>query len=132
MDMWARGATEFIPFITTIVAIVFTDLLTGIGIGLLSGVFFVMRSNHRAAIIKVRDENNFLLRFSKDMSFVNKASVKRTLRSIPDGAFVIVDGTNALCVDGDIYETFREFQTAAGFRGIEVEYHNFFNKQQQR
>jgi MFS superfamily sulfate permease-like transporter len=129
MEMWAKGATEFIPFIITMVAIVFTDLLTGIGIGLLAGVFFVMRSNHRAAIIMVRDEENFLLRFSKDMSFVNKAALKRTLRRVPDKAFVIVDGTNALYVDGDIYETFKEFETAASFRGIEIEYHNFFDKQ---
>jgi len=128
MDMWAKGATEFIPFVITIVAIVFTDLLTGIGIGLLAGVFFVIRSNHRAAIIMVRDQNNFLLRFSKDMSFVNKAALKRTLRRIPNNAFVIVDGTNALCVDGDIYETFKEFETAASFRNIEIEYHNYFNK----
>jgi MFS superfamily sulfate permease-like transporter len=128
-EMWARGATEFIPFIITVIAIVLSDLLTGIGIGLLAGVFFVIRSNHRAAITMVRDGSNFLMRFSKDMSFVNKAALKRTLRRIPDNAFVIVDGTKALYVDGDIYETLREFETAASFRGITLEYHNFFDKQ---
>jgi len=129
MDMWHRGMSEFIPFAITVVAIVFTDLLTGIGIGLLAGVFFVVRSNYHAAITVVRDENNFLMRFSKDMSFVNKAALKRALRRIPDNAYVVVDGTKALYVDGDIYETFREFETAAGYRGIELEYHNFFDKQ---
>lgn len=132
MEMWARGASEFIPFIITVVAIVFTDLLTGIGIGLLAGVFFVIRSNHHAAITVVRDEDNVLMRFSKDMSFVNKAALKRALRRIPDNAFVIVDGTNSLYVDGDIYETLREFETAASFRGIRLEYHNFFDKQLKR
>jgi MFS superfamily sulfate permease-like transporter len=127
--MWSRGPSEFIPFAITVVAIVFTDLLTGIGIGLLAGVFFVVRSNYHAAITVVRDENNFLMRFSKDMSFINKAALKRALRRIPDNAYVIVDGTKALYVDGDIYETFREFETAAGYRGIELEYHNFFDKQ---
>jgi len=129
MDMWSRGPSEFIPFMITIVAIVFTDLLTGIGIGLLAGIFFVIRSNHHAAITVVREGESFLMRFSKDMSFVNKAALKRALRRLPDNAFVIVDGTNALYVDGDIYETMREFQTAAGFRGIRIEYHNFFDKQ---
>jgi MFS superfamily sulfate permease-like transporter len=132
MDMWSKGASEFIPFLITIIAIVFTDLLTGIGIGLLAGVLFVIRANHRAAIIMVRDEDNFLLRFSNDMSFVNKATLKRTLRRIPDNTFVIVDGTKALTVDGDIYETVREFETAASFRGIEIQYYNFFDKQQTR
>ena len=132
MDMWNRGLSEFIPFAITVVAIVFTDLLTGIGIGLLAGVFFVVRSNYHAAITVVRDENNFLMRFSKDMSFVNKAALKRALRRIPDNAYVVIDGTKALYVDGDIYETFREFETAAGYRGIELEYHNFFDKKSAR
>jgi MFS superfamily sulfate permease-like transporter len=132
VEMWERGVTEFIPFMITVVAIVFTDLLTGIGIGLLAGVFFVIRSNHHAAITMVRDEDNFLMRFSKDMSFVNKAALKRTLRRIPDNACVIVDGTKSLYVDGDIYETLREFETAASFRGISIEYHNFFDKQLNR
>lgn len=132
MEMWSKGASEFIPFLITIIAIVFTDLLTGIGIGLLAGVFFVIRSNHRAAIIMVRDEDNFLLRFSNDMSFVNKSTLKRTLRRVPDNAFVIVDGTKALTIDGDIYETIKEFGTAASFRGIEIQYYNFFDKQQVR
>lgn len=129
MEMWHRGASEFIPFAITVVAIVFTDLLTGIGIGLLAGVFFIVRSNYFTAITVVRDDNNFLMRFSNDMSFVNKAALKRVLRHIPDNAYVIVDGTKALYVDGDIYETMREFETAASFRGIEIEYHNFFDKQ---
>lgn len=129
LDMWDRGATEFIPFIITVVAIVLTDLITGIGIGLLSSIFFVIRSNHRAAITMVQEDNNVLLRFSKDMSFVNKSALKRTLLRIPDNAHVIIDGTKALCVDGDIYETFKEFEIAASYRGIQIEYHNFFNKQ---
>jgi MFS superfamily sulfate permease-like transporter len=134
VDMWSRGATEFIPFAITVVAIVFTDLLTGICIGFLAGTFFVIRSNHHAAItvVQVEEDNNFLMRFSKDMSFVNKAALKRALRRIPDNAFLIVDGTKALYVDGDIYETIREFETAAGYRGIVLEYHNFFDKQLNR
>jgi MFS superfamily sulfate permease-like transporter len=112
------------------VAIVFSDLLTGIGIGLLTGIFFVIRSNHHAAVTLVRDGSNLLMRFSKDVSFVNKSAVKAALRSIPDNAVVIIDATKSLYVDGDIYETIREFETAAGFRGIRIEYHNFFDKQQ--
>lgn len=132
MEMWARGASEFIPFMITVVAIVFTDLLKGIGIGLLAGVFFVIRSNHHAAITMVRDGSNFLMRFSKDMSFVNKAALKRKLRQVPDGAFLIVDGTKSLYVDGDIYETLKEFETAASYRGIRLEYYHFFDKQLKR
>jgi MFS superfamily sulfate permease-like transporter len=129
LEMWAKGWTQFLPFIITVVAIVFTDLLKGIGVGLLSSVFFVMRSNHHAAITLVNEGASWLLRFNKDMSFVNKAELKRQLRRIPDRARLIVDGTKALYVDGDIYETLTEFETAASYRGIQIEYHNFFDKQ---
>lgn len=129
MEMWAKGWTQFLPFIITVVAIVFTDLLKGIGIGMLSGIFFVIRSNHHSPITLVHDGNAWLMRFNKDMSFVNKAELKRFLRKIPDQARLIVDGTKSLYVDGDIYETLKEFETAASYRGIQMEYHNFFDKQ---
>ncbi|MCW5558485.1 MAG: SulP family inorganic anion transporter [Verrucomicrobiae bacterium] len=129
LEMWAKGWTQFIPFMVTLVAIVFTDLLKGIAIGLLTSVFFVIRSNHHAAITLVNQDENWLLRFNKDMSFVNKSELKRRLRRVPDGSVVIVDGAKALYVDGDIYETLKEFETAASFRRIRLEYHNFFNKQ---
>ena len=129
MEMWNKGGTQFIPFAVTVVAIVFTDLLTGIGIGLLTGVFFVMQSNQRSAITVVNDGQHWLMRFNKDMSFVNKAELKRRLRTIPDRAHLIVDATRALYVDRDIYETVKEFETTASFRGITLEFHNYFDKQ---
>ncbi len=128
-EMWAQGWNQFIPFAVTLLAIVFTDLLKGIGIGLLTSVFFVIRSNHHAAITLVHEEGDWLLRFNKDVSFIHKAELKRRLREIPDDATAIFDGTKALYVDGDIYETVKEFETAAAYRGIAVEYHNFFGKQ---
>lgn len=127
-EMWAKGWMQFIPFLVTVLAIVFTDLLKGIGVGLLTSVFFVMRSNHHAAITMVSDGVRWLLRFNKDMSFVNKAELKRMLRDIPDGTHLIVDGKKAQYVDEDIYETIKEFETGALFREIKIEYHNFFNK----
>jgi len=132
MEMWNQGLVQFLPFAVTIAAIVFSDLLTGIGIGMLVGLFFVLRSNYHSAITIVNQDGNWLLRLNKDISFMHKSEIKRALRRIPDESHVIVDGTNALYVDGDIYETFREFDTGTSFRDIEVEYHNFFDKQRVR
>lgn len=127
-EMWSRGWPQFLPFAITLVAIVLTDLLRGIAVGLMAGVFFVMRSNHHSATTLVNEGADWLLRFNKDVSFVNKSEVKRRLRSVPDGARLIVDGTKALYVDNDIYDTLREFETSAGFRGIQIEYHQVFGK----
>jgi MFS superfamily sulfate permease-like transporter len=127
-EVWRQGANQFIPFAVTLVAIVGTDLLKGIGIGLLTSIFFVIRTNHHAAITLVSEDRNWLIRFNKDISFIHKAELKRRLREIPDGANAIVDGTKALYVDLEIYETIKEFETAATYRGIQLEYHNFFDK----
>lgn len=130
--MWAQGWTQFLPFIVTVVAIVFTDLLKGIACGFLVGIFFVIRSNHHAAVTLVHEGGDWMLRFNKDMSFVNKQELKRRLLEVPDGAHLIVNGTKALFVDRDIYEILEEFETAARFRGIEIEYHNVFGKELKR
>ncbi|MBL8223824.1 MAG: SulP family inorganic anion transporter [Chromatiales bacterium] len=129
VSMWRQGLTQFIPFIVTVVGIVFTDLLKGIAIGLLTGLFFVIRSNYHAAVTLVNQDDNWLLRLNKDTSFIHKIELKRKLRKIPDRARLIVDGTKALYIDGDIYETLREFEAGAAFRGIEIQYYHFFDKQ---
>ncbi len=128
-EMRAQGWSQFIPFGVTVVAIVFTDLLKGIGIGLLTSVFFVIRSNHHAAITLVHQDSDWLVRFNKDVSFIHKAELKRRLSEIPDRANAIIDGNKALYIDHDIYDTLKEFETAASYRGIRMEYHNIFGKE---
>ncbi len=129
VDMWHQGTAQFIPFAVTVVGIVFTDLLKGIALGVLTGVFFVIRSNHRAAFTMVNRDNSWLMRFNKDVSFIHKVDLKRLLREIPDNAHLIVDGTKAMYIDRDIYEILREFESGGSFRRITLEYHHFFDKQ---
>jgi MFS superfamily sulfate permease-like transporter len=123
-SVWKEGWAQFLPFIITVIAIVVTDLLKGIVVGLLVSVFFVMRAYHRTAVTVVCDGHEFLIRLNKDQTFVNKAELKARLRDIPDGAYVIIDGTRANYIDHDVDETLREFAQAARFRQIEIEYHN--------
>jgi len=129
IQMWRQGMGQFLPFAVTLGAIVMTDLLRGICCGLVVGVFFVMRFNHRSAVTLVSEGRDWMLRFNKDLSFINKQELKRRLREVPDGARLIVNGTKALYVDRDVYETLEEFQTAAKYRQIEIEYHDVFGKE---
>jgi hypothetical protein len=68
------------------------------------------------------------MRLNKDATFVHKAMIKSLLRTIPDGATLIIDGTKALYVDHDIAEVVSEFRQAAYFRKITVETKNFDHK----
>jgi len=62
-------------------------------------LFYLVRSNFRSAILVVRDNNNYLIRLRKDVSFLNKPIIKKHLQSFPDDSFVIVDATRADFID---------------------------------
>lgn len=128
-SVWREGATQFLPFMVTCVVVVATDILVGVGIGLLISMYFVLRSYNREAMTLVSEGDNWLLRFNKDMSFVNKSKLKNLLRSIPDNSFVIIDGMKALYIDHDVYETIHDFEQSAPHRGLRIEYHHYFGKE---
>ncbi|MBX2966760.1 MAG: SulP family inorganic anion transporter [Cyclobacteriaceae bacterium] len=121
IDMYKKGWEQFIPFAVTILAILFTNLLQGIFIGLGVGLVFVLRSNFHQALFCVKEGNRYLVRLTKDVSFLNKALLRHTLREIPDNSNVIIDGTRSAFIDNDIIETIQDFQQAALSRNITVE-----------
>ncbi|MBS1561533.1 MAG: SulP family inorganic anion transporter [Bacteroidetes bacterium] len=127
-EMWQDGWQQFVLFAVTLVAIVATDLLIGIGIGLAIGITYIIRTNMIKSVVLVNDGKHYLLRFNKDMSFVNKSELKQHLRSIPDRSDVIIDGTKIHFIDHDIYEMIGEFASGAPYRGITVEYRHVFGK----
>ncbi len=119
--MYAQGLTQFIPFVITIIAILFSDLLIGVFIGILVSVVFLVSRNHKSAVMVVSTENNFLLKFTKDVSFLNKSALRNAFERIPSGAHVIVDGSNAQHIDQDIISMLEDFLTSATSRSISVE-----------
>ena len=126
--MWNEGWTTFLPFILTVLGVLFTDLLKGVVLGLLVGVFLVMRANHHAAMTLVSDGDAHLLRFNKDLTFVNKAELKANLATVPAGASLTIDATRALYLDRDIFDVLDDFIESVQSKPIEVELKNFKGK----
>ena len=129
-DSWKAGLDQFIPFIVTVLAIVFTDLLIGVLIGVVFGVIFVIRTNHHAAFTLVQQDSMYLLRFNKDASFVNKSELKDKLASLPAQSSVIIDGTKAIFIDSDLYDVIADFREGAQHKQITIEFKQFHNKSQ--
>jgi MFS superfamily sulfate permease-like transporter len=129
-DSWKAGLDQFIPFIVTVVAIIFTDLLIGVLIGIVFGVIFVIRTNHHSAFTLVHQDSMYLLRFNKDASFVNKSELKDKLASLPAQSSVIIDGTKAIFIDSDLYDVIADFTEGAQHKQITVEFKQFHNKSQ--
>ena len=121
-ELYAKGWNQFLPFVITIFAILFTDLLIGILIGMLSGLFFVIRSSYNTAVHVTQDGNNFMIRFRKDVSYLNKPHVKARLEEIPADCFLLIDASKADFIDADIVEVVNDFITHAPLKNIRVEF----------
>ncbi|MEJ7607395.1 MAG: SulP family inorganic anion transporter [Bryobacteraceae bacterium] len=124
-ETYVNGYTQFVPFIVTVIAVVFTDLLIGVMVGLAAGLLFVLRANHHEAITVVSQERFRLMRFNKDATFVNKSELRSKLREVPDNTHLIIDGTKALYIDKDIFEAMEDFEKTASQKNIVIEYKHF-------
>lgn len=120
-EMFQRGYEQYVPFLVTVFAIIVSDLLVGIAIGMTLGLAFILKTNFHQSLISVNENGNYLVRLTKDVSFLNKAVLRRTFREIPDNSYVIIDGSRSTFIDADIVETIEDFQKGASNRNIVVE-----------
>jgi MFS superfamily sulfate permease-like transporter len=125
VQMYRNGVQQFAPFAITFFAILLSNLPTGIAIGVLGSILFIVRSNYVRSISLTRHElgtrTNYLLRFHKDVSFINKVQLRRALESIKGGSSLIIDGSRAQFIDPDIQESLLDFVKAAPDANITVE-----------
>lgn len=128
-EYYAKGWEQFMPFMVTTSAIVFTDLLKGVMIGLCVAIFYILRSNFRSAIFVSSQQDKMLIRMRKDISFFSKHKLKAQLELAPENATVIIDMTRAEFIDQDILDTIDEFTRHAHLKNIKVEIQqSTFNK----
>ncbi len=120
-SFYKKGWDQFLPFVITIGAILATDLLKGVIIGIGVGLFFVIRSNFKSSVFVVNDENKYLFRLRKDVSFLNKPIIKNRLEKVPDNAYVLIDASRADFIDKDVIETIEDFMLHAPLKNIQVE-----------
>jgi len=122
--MYKKGKDQFYPFLITVIAVVFTNLLLGVFIGILVAVFFILKSNFQESILVVNDGNNYLLKFTKDVTFLNKATLRDTFNDLPKDSLVTLDGTKSQFIDSDIRETIADFMETSKKKNIQVELKN--------
>jgi carbonic anhydrase len=129
-EKWGYGKYQFWPFIITVVAVVFTDLLTGVGIGLVFAIFAILRGNMKNAYFFKKEEHKegdlIHIRLSQEVSFLNKAAIKLTLEHLPDHSRVLLDATDTDYIDHDVLELIREFgKINAPARHIDLQLRGF-------
>jgi MFS superfamily sulfate permease-like transporter len=122
--IYKQGKGQFIPFIATILGIVFTDLLIGLGIGVIIAIFYILLSNYQITYFARKEEKDgkqrIKITLAQELTFLNKASILRALADIPDNTVVEIDASNTMYMHHDIFEIIEDFKTTAHERNIEV------------
>lgn len=110
---WHLGKFQFIPFIATVVAVVATDLLKGVGIGLAISVFYILQGNMKRAYYlsreKLDDADEIKMKLAEEISFLNKAAIKKTLKNIQPNSKVIIDARETSYIATDVLEMIQDF-----------------------
>ena len=120
-EIYKQGWNQFLPFTITIVAILITDLLQGILIGMVVGLFFVIRTNYKKAISMKQEGQIYTITLHKDVTFLNKALLRKLFSKIEEGSHLKIDGSKVEFVDHDILETIDDFIVTASDKDISVE-----------
>ncbi|NNE19128.1 MAG: SulP family inorganic anion transporter, partial [Myxococcales bacterium] len=119
--MWKEGFWQFVPFVVTIVGLVFTDLLTGIMLGMAVAFFEILIYNYQLNFYREETSaGSFTIRLTEHMTFLNKASLKRLLREVPPDCAVTIDMSSTRILDHDVREVIEDFTTHAAADGIDV------------
>lgn len=111
-QIYKLGPEQFVPFISTIVAVLFTDLLKGIGIGMAIAIFYILRKNYRNNY-KLKEEtasNTIQMVLSQEVTFLNKSGILESLNNIKENHHLIIDGTHCEAIDYDVLELIQEFK----------------------
>jgi len=117
--MWREGFWQFVPFLVTIVGLVFTDLLTGIMLGMAVAFFEILIFNYQLNFYREQTSaGSFTIRLTEHMTFLNKASLKRLLREIPPSSALTIDMSSTRILDHDVREVIEDFATHAEADGI--------------
>lgn len=124
-SMFKLGWDQFLPFIATILAVVLTDLLKGIAIGLFISALYILRNNFRNAYFAKKsagtDGHHLTITLAEEVSFLNKGSILQMLAEIPNNSSVLIDGSQSTYIDYDVLELVSDFVLTASRRNITVE-----------
>lgn len=110
-----RNQYLYFPFFATTIAVVFTDLLKGVALGMIISVIFILKGNMKRAYNfskeEYKDGDIIHIDLAQEVSFLNKAAIKTTLSEIPENSKVIINAHDTVYIAHDILDLIREFKT---------------------
>jgi len=129
-QMWREGLTQFLPFFVTVTAILLSDLLIGILIGLGFSIVFILRSNLRRPLQQILEKHLggevLHIELGPQVSFLNRVAISKALAAVPRGGHVLIDARGTDYVDADVLDLIQEYRDEiAPVRGVQVSLSGF-------
>ncbi|MDF0714978.1 SulP family inorganic anion transporter [Muricauda sp. 334s03] len=123
--MYQSGWKQFVPFMVTVVGIVFTDLLVGISLGLGVGIVVVLiKSYQNSHFLHIEDKSNgahkIKMTLAEEVTFFNKGAILKELDSLPENSYLELDVRKTRFLDNDIVEILEDFSSKAKSRNIDI------------
>lgn len=123
--VFKQGKKQFLPFIITVIVVMFTDLITGIIVGGSIAVFFVLRDNYKNAYlhnkVTLEGTEKTIIKLAEEVTFLNKADIMLFLDQIPENHHVVIDGSKSVFIHPDIFDIIEDFKQASGYKNIKLE-----------
>ncbi len=123
-SMWNLGWKQFVPFLITVVVILFTDLLIGVTMGLLISIYFIIQNNFKEDYRITKTQHRGLetqhIYLNSNVTFMNKVKLRKVLDEIPEYTVLTIDGSNCNFIDYDILEIISEYHNKAHNRHVQL------------
>jgi len=123
--MYKLGWKQFIPFIVTVLGIIFTDLLIGIGLGLMVGIVVILlKSYQNSHFLHIQDKSNgkvkFKMTLAEEVTFFNKGAILKELDALPENSYLELDVRQTRYLDYDIIEILESFSEKRRNKNIDI------------
>ncbi len=123
--MWKLGWKQFVPFIVTIAGIIFKDLLVGVGLGLIVGIFIVLIKSYQNSHFLHKegdkiDDNKLKMTLAEEVTFINKGAILKELDRVPENSYLEIDVRKTRYLDYDVVEILEDFAIKARNRNITI------------
>ncbi len=125
-QMYKLGWAQFAPFLVTILGIVFTDLLKGIGIGMFVSLIFLLRNSYKNShffnkeVNEQKGERKVKLTLAEEVTFMNKGSILKSLNRVQEGTDLTIDMSKSISIDYDVLEIIDNYKNTSEGKGIKV------------
>jgi MFS superfamily sulfate permease-like transporter len=125
-SMYKLGWSQFLPFVVTIVGIVFTDLLKGIALGVVVGIVILLRNGFKNShFLHTETVNKGHLKvkmtLAEEVTFINKGAILKALNELPNNTHLTIDMSKSSSIDYDVLEIIDNFKSTCEEKGIHVE-----------